>query len=116
MARAKTVLVVDDDLEIRDMLYAILVMNNYNAYCIADSTVAVVFLKTIGFDVVISDFLLAGLNGIELARIARRHRPQSFIIGMSGNNVGDDFLKAGANAFLKKPFNPDELLSLISSL
>ena len=65
------------------------------------------------FDVVVTDYDIPGMNGLELTRRLRKHFPLALIIGMSGTDMGADFLRAGANDFLRKPFVPYRLAMMI---
>jgi nitrogen-specific signal transduction histidine kinase len=67
-------------------------------------------------DVVIADIGLPGeMNGIELVKVIRKQFPNVKIIFMSGN-VDGGLLKLGDDHFLKKPFAPGALLSLVDQL
>ena len=65
------------------------------------------------FDIVVTDYDIPGINGLELTRRLRKHFPLALIIGMSGADRGVDFLRAGANDFLRKPFVPYRLAMMI---
>lgn len=69
--------------------------------------------------VILMDLVMPGMNGIEAIRFIRKNtRDESIaIIGISASAFEDDkqlFLRVGANAFLAKPFNQQELLALIA--
>jgi DNA-binding NtrC family response regulator len=69
------------------------------------------------FDMIITDYEMPKMNGIELARIVRKKFPEVIIVGMSGHmDVRNDFIDAGANSFLEKPFRPDQLIKLINEV
>lgn len=115
MALGKKILLVDDDLYMRHMVQTVLDSNDFDIYCAGDRISALFLLKSVNLDIVISDFHMPGIEGSELVQIARNNSPRLFIIGISGDDVEKEFLKAGADTFLKKPFSVDKLLSLITS-
>lgn len=74
------------------------------------------------FDLVISDILMPGKEGIETIQELRANYPTLKILAMSGGGrvANVDFLtiamKLGANAMLRKPFDPHELLEKVNML
>ena len=70
------------------------------------------------FDVLLIDNELRGLSGLALTERARRqpHRRKTPIILISLEDIGDEALRAGADAFLRKPNNLIELVDTIRSL
>lgn len=70
-----------------------------------------------GVDLVITDVMLAGRSGVEVAGAARASSRPPPVIAMSGYAPPDDHIalaKAGIAAFVAKPFAPDELLTLVA--
>jgi CheY-like chemotaxis protein len=65
------------------------------------------------FCYIITDYQMPQMNGIELTKKVREHSSRIVIIGMSGEDLGMDFLNAGANDFLRKPFVPYRLAMMI---
>jgi DNA-binding NtrC family response regulator len=79
-----------------------------------DNSYEILYGSAVGdFDVVVTDYDIPGMNGLELTRRLRKHFPLALIIGMSGMDMGADFLRAGANDFLRKPFVPYRLAMMI---
>jgi DNA-binding response OmpR family regulator len=107
------VIVIGDDRGLNSMLrYALDSYGLEVKFC--DNGYEVLYGSSIGdFDVVVTDYDIPGINGLELARRLREHFPKAFIIGMSGADRGVDFLRAGANDFLRKPFVPYRLAMMI---
>ena len=106
MESGPRVLVVDDDQDILAVL-----KHAFESYGLtvqtcprADEAEAVFAAGC--FDYVITDHDMDGMSGLELTRRLRRRCPRSVIIGMSGRDLGTEFLTAGANDFLRKPFTP----------
>jgi CheY-like chemotaxis protein len=72
-------------------------------------------------DIIISDVLMPGMNGIELVQLIRKHPLYRNIpiILLSAKTTDHDIQNgrnAGANMYLKKPFDADELVRAVSSL
>ncbi len=71
-------------------------------------------------DIVITDMLMPEKEGIETIRELREKTPYLPIIAISGSANIDLYLKItielGANAYLKKPFNPAQLLQMVRDL
>jgi DNA-binding response OmpR family regulator len=71
------------------------------------------------YDVALLDVMLPGMNGYELCRTARRHGVQASILMVSAKNGEWDIaegLDLGADDYLTKPFDFDELLARIEAL
>jgi CheY-like chemotaxis protein len=65
------------------------------------------------FDYIVIDYQMPRMNGIELTKRLRERSSRVIIIGMSAEDLGIDFLNAGANDFLQKPFIPYRLAMMI---
>jgi len=102
-----SVLIVDDDKEVRDSLeYALISINMQVTLC-ENGTEALLAAMRGYYDYIITDFKMPGMHGIELVRRLRAVQPALVvIIGMSSLDMGGPFLKAGANDFIEKPFVP----------
>lgn len=116
MLEKKMILIIDDDKGVRELLRRFLRLYGFNAYSVNNGISALNLLKKEYFDIIITDYSMPGMNGIELTKIIRSLCPRALIIGISGANCdGKDFLKIGADAFLSKPLKLQELLSLCQS-
>jgi len=65
------------------------------------------------FQVIITDYCMPNMNGVDVTRRLRTRFPASIIIGVSSDHMSEDFLAAGANAFLLKPYRYSELVNLL---
>ncbi len=115
MPEKKTILVIDDDKGVRELLKEFLKLYGFEAYTIDSGISALNLLRKKYFDIIITDYSMPEMNGIELTRIIRTQYPHMLIIGISGNCEGKDFLEAGADAFLSKPLQLHELICLCCS-
>lgn len=110
--RLKVIVVCDDRGLISMLRYA---LDSYGLdvmFC--DNGYEVIYGSMLGeCDVVVTDYDIPGMNGLELTRRLRKHFPRAHLIGMSGADREADFLRAGANNFLRKPFVPYRLAMMI---
>ena len=112
---AATILVVEDEEEVRALARDVLEMNGFQvleALDVADATrLAQTHPGTI--DLLITDVVMPGASGPELARRLRAHRPGLRVLCMSGYPESLDRRidgEAGWTAWLQKPFTPDVLM------
>lgn len=99
------VLIIDDDKLIRDGLKIALDSHGAEAICCENATEALLCCMLEKFHFIVTDFKMPGMNGVELTKRLRARHPRSIIIGMSSLDVAEEFLHAGANDFLVKPFS-----------
>ncbi|MFN3322514.1 MAG: ATP-binding protein [Bryobacteraceae bacterium] len=113
-AGAGTVLLAEDDLGVRDLLRDVLELSGYSVMVARDGAEALSLAGSKGSEIsiVVSDVLMPGMTGRELAdELVRRH-PALPIVLMSGfaEDFGSEPIAAGRFSFLQKPFPPEELL------
>ena len=116
------VLVADDDPEICTLIKTILRNASFEVEVCADAESALVHLqRDKAYDILISDFMLPGISGIELITQVRLNRATAAlpIVMISGHNnyaMDSRARSAGANAFLNKPFTLSQLRTTVQSL
>ena len=108
------VLVVDDEEHVRDFLTSILPSYGLEVTTCENATEALLQPMLRDFYYIMIDHDMPGMNGINLTQRLRERLPFTVIIGMSGTDKSSDFLLAGANEFLQKPFLPDDLAMMIN--
>lgn len=113
MNSKKTVLIVDDDDIFREALHNILTSAGFSVSCCHAGPAALELSERKSFHAIITDYHMDEMNGADVAKKLRIQCPDSLIIGISGELREKDFLKAGADAFVNKPFSPNELVSII---
>lgn len=111
----KRVLIVEDDNTARDMLGAILVQAGYNVHTASDGQGALMELKRRHFDVVVTDYHMPRLNGMELLSLCRIVWPDTPVVIVSGDpaNMSDMAIHQGAQAWIQKPFEASRLLEVL---
>jgi len=113
-----TILVVDDDRKITDMLRRTLAYEGYRVLTAADGHEALAVAQTQRPDLVVLDWLMPGLGGIEVAK-RLRGADDALILMLTARDAVEDRvtgLDSGADDYLVKPFTPPELLARIRAL
>jgi two-component system response regulator MprA len=113
-----TVLVVDDDRKITDMLRRTLTYEGYSVVTASDGHEALSQAQSQRPDVVVLDWLMPGLDGIEVAKRMRAADSAPILMLTARDAVGDRVkgLDSGADDYLVKPFAPAELLARVRAL
>jgi len=110
------ILIVDDEQAQREILEGFLVKQGYEATAAEDGQKALEKFKSGAFDMVLTDYRMPGLDGIQLLREVRRLQPEAIVVIMTAyGTVGTAVaaMKEGAYDYLTKPIDLDELLLLI---
>jgi two-component system response regulator MprA len=113
-----TILVVDDDRKITDMLRRTLAYEGYAVTTAADGNEALTKAQTHRPDLVVLDWLMPGPDGIEVARRIREADDIPILMLTARDAVENRVtgLDSGADDYLIKPFTPAELLARIRAL
>ena len=117
-AVTNNVLVVDDELALREMLQDVLNEEGYNTEIAGSAEDALEILNNYDPDVIVSDVLMPGMDGHEFCRLVRRTSDASILM-MSG--VSSEFSvlqrqQIDADDFLIKPFDVENFLERIEAL
>jgi len=115
----KNVLVADDASDITQMLEKILSRFGYNVETCADGRDALNRFKPGKYDLVITDYAMPKMNGIELAHIIKKRDPAQLIIMVTGfafTISAYDMRPVPADFILRKPFDVKQLSDALTSL
>ena len=108
----KTILIIDDDMHIGNMLEEVLLKEGYRVQRAYSGTEALLLLKNAAPDLILLDLMLPGLNGEELLpRI--KGIPVIVVSAKTAVESKVSLLLNGACDYLTKPFHTDELLARI---
>jgi len=106
------VLIVDDDLGIGDSMRQFIEMAGYEAVTVQSAEDALEFLKGNSIQIVITDIMLPGLDGLELTDLIKKEHDADVIVmtGYSENYSYEEAISKGASDFVFKPVRYEELL------
>lgn len=116
-----SVLVVEDDTHIRDLIVLHLSLEGLESVAVGDGQEALVRAGTQGFDLVILDLMLPGMDGVSVCRAIRRGGPNEDVPVMmltARREESDKVLglESGADDYLVKPFGVRELMARVRAL
>ncbi|MGH9739575.1 MAG: response regulator [Candidatus Acidiferrales bacterium] len=117
-ARRIRVLVVDDEPTITETLVEILNGEGFDAVAASNSDSALSSAETFAPDVIISDVVMPGMNGVQLGLYIRKLLPKCRIILFSGQTATVDLLRDARSQghefeIVPKPIKPQTLISMI---
>lgn len=118
MTDSQTVLIVDDDPQVREMLVDYLSAQGFAMLSAADGKAARELLDGIVPNLVILDINMPGEDGLSLARYLREHHELGIIMVTASGEVVDRIvgLEIGADDYVAKPFDLRELLARVRSV
>ncbi|PID75021.1 MAG: Fis family transcriptional regulator [Desulfobacterales bacterium] len=111
------ILIVDDELSMREVIEMLLTRNGYAVTCADSGNAAIKLLKKKRFDLLLLDIRLGDIDGIEVLKTAKERDADVVVIMISAHATAEtavDAMNAGAYDYIPKPFNNDELLSTIA--
>jgi CheY-like chemotaxis protein len=113
-----TILVCDDDPSLRELVRAVL-GPRYRFVEAADGTEALVLAREMKPDLIVLDVMLPGLSGIEVLETIRTEdelRDLKVVVITAWSHAEMEVQVAGADRFVSKPFDPDELSNAVEEL
>jgi two-component system cell cycle sensor histidine kinase/response regulator CckA len=111
------ILVVDDEVELKNALVEMLNVQGYDALGCASGTEALSALRKQNFDVLLSDLMMSGMDGVALVRTALEIDQHLVCIIMTGQGTiqtAVDAMKVGAFDYVLKPFRLQALLPVLT--
>lgn len=113
-----TILIIDDDTELTDLLVQYLEPEGFQIVCAHDGEAGIKKALNQSFDAIILDVMLPKLNGFEVLKALREH-VETPVLMLTAR--GDDIdrivgLEIGADDYLAKPCNPRELLARLRAI
>ena len=112
-------LLVEDEKQLSEALQQILIKNKYSGDAGYNGDEGLDYALTGVYDVIILDIMLPKLNGIEILKMIRKRKISTPVILLTAKGSVEDRilgLDSGADAYLPKPFSPDELLARLRAL
>ena len=114
----QTVLVVDDEVSIVDILSTWLEDAGYQTYTATNGYDGLVVLSDLSPDLVVTDILMPQIDGYELCQMVRELTPVPimFLTGLGRESDKTEGFKVGGNEFLTKPISMSDFLTHVSRL
>jgi two-component system response regulator PilR (NtrC family) len=114
---ASRILVVDDELSMREILEMLLSQEGYEVVCAENGKKALEILGKKSFDLILCDIRLGDLTGLDILRDAKKKNPDIPVILISAYTTTElavESMNEGAYDFLPKPFNNTELKQTVA--
>ena len=113
-----TILVIDDDPELRELLEAYLSQQGFDVVTVRDGLEMDAIFAEFQIDLVILDLMLPGEDGLSIAkRLKQQNNLPIIIVSAQGDDIDRIVgLEVGADDYVSKPFNPRELLARIRAV
>ncbi|HDR05814.1 MAG TPA: sigma-54-dependent Fis family transcriptional regulator [Candidatus Marinimicrobia bacterium] len=116
MPRSYSILIVDDEISVRDSLYNWFTDDGYIVEVAEDAKTALNMLEENSYDIILADIRMPGMDGLEMQRQIRKMNDKAIVIIMTAFASVDSAvqaLKDGAYDYITKPFDPDDLTHMI---
>lgn len=117
----KKILIVEDNKILLNMMQAFLEKEGFSVVACTSGNEAVDFIQKDTFDLFIVDIMLPYLNGFEIIDRIRKSEKNAHVKAMILSSLGDeeyvqDGFEIGADAILRKPISPVELITRVKHL
>ena len=114
-----TILVVDDEEVIVDLLLNILQREGYQVHCVRSGRQAVEIAMKVSPDLIIMDILMPDLDGYGATELIKQNSslkdvPVIFLTGRSAEEDGGKAFATGATTFIRKPFKNQQIKDLVN--
>jgi two-component system response regulator HydG len=113
------ILVVDDELIIRESLHGWLKKSGYQVDTAEGGSAALAMLEKTPYDLLFLDIMMPVMSGIEVLEVVKEDYPQTLVVMITAYGSVEtavQAMKRGANDYLLKPFDPDQLSLLTEKL
>ncbi len=114
-----SILLVEDEVHLHDALKLNLTLEGYEVSSAYEGPAALNLIEHAHFDLIIMDVMLPGIDGFSITETVRLKNNQTPILILSAKNTSANKiqgLKIGADDYMTKPFNLEELLLRVSKL
>lgn len=115
----KTIMIIDDDDNIRNLLKDFFIEQNFNIRTASSSVEAIQLMNSEYPDLILLDIMMPGMNGIEFAKVLKNKQdtqriPIYFITARSDTEENmQQAYETGVEGYIKKPFRLSELMEMI---
>jgi two-component system response regulator PilR (NtrC family) len=111
------ILVVDDELSMREVLEYMLTKEGYHVSCAENGRIAIGLLEKQPFDLLLCDIKLGDISGLDVLRASKKSNQETVVILISAyasTETAVEAMNEGAYDYVPKPFDKDELLQTIA--
>lgn len=115
--RLPFIIVVDDDEDMCELLTSMLVDKGYNVKSFTDARSAIDHIENNAVDIVISDIIMPGIDGLTFCETIKTNYHQKYFILLSSKDQKEDVargLSAGADDYIVKPFDSCEFIARVN--
>src|SRR5512143_1512130 len=115
---SESIIIIDDEATLRESLGRLLTREGYTVTTAGSGEEALALMGEQGFDLVISDIFLPGMDGIEVLRNVKERNPEQMVVmitAFASLETAVEALRAGAFDYIMKPVIHDEIRLLIRS-
>lgn len=112
----KRVLIVDDDEELRTLLFKSFTLFGYEVETVENGIEAIKQIAVKTYDLIVTDYMMPKMDGLELIRRLQKIIPSIPVIAVTGYGPECELLKSGALACIKKPFSIFELQKISQNI
>jgi CheY-like chemotaxis protein len=110
------ILVVDDDDEVRTLLYEIISKAGYNVDIAGSGEEGIASVQQKSYDMVITDLGMPNVTGRDVAKAVRKATPNVPVVLITGWGVQIDAVEEGVDGVIAKPFDRQEILTQIAKM
>lgn len=113
------ILIVEDELSIQRAIKRILEQQGYFVDAVSDGLSAIDYAKEVDYNLIILDVMLPKLDGFEVVRILRKDGVNVPVLMLTARTLVKDKvmgLNYGADDYMTKPFDPEELIARVGAL
>jgi DNA-binding response OmpR family regulator len=119
MDSPKSILVVDDDPNLRQTLVLIIRNAGYEVFYAENAQQCLLLLKSRGYHLLVLDHKIPDMNGLSLLAVIRRMYPGLPVLFLTGNESAElkkTTLEMGVRGYLVKPVDPEEILNRVHAI
>ena len=112
------ILVIDDELSMRELLEIMLTREGYRVSCAESGLRAIEMIKKNNFDLLLCDIRLGDITGLDVLRASKKKDPGAIVIMISAYTTAETAVEAmndGAYDYVPKPFDNEELKQTIAN-
>ena len=113
------ILVVDDDIGMRDMLEILLMREGYEVTCAKGGGEAIRLVEKKSFDVVVTDIRMQNVDGLEVLRAVKKINPNTPVVMISAYaspETAVEAMREGAYDYFPKPFDTERFTEVIQDI